>query len=284
MGDRYLPHAFSDVDAHPDPVRLVDSLYQLRAEPFFVSYKGRMRELLRAQAGQRLLDVGAGTGDAACELAAETGTEVVVCDLSRVMCAEMRRAGLRQVAVADSHRLPFKGAAFDGVWADRVLRHVGEPERALEEMLRVVRPGGRIVVCDPDTATQVLEVGDDRLAAKILALRETVGIRHGRVGRRVPGLLAARGLSDVQVEARTLVVWDRHTVVHTMGIRDWAGAFADGGYLERSEAGLFDALLEEALHSGRFLYAVTYFLTSATVPASLHRSPEQRLVLPSRSA
>ncbi|MFI0742729.1 methyltransferase domain-containing protein [Streptomyces sp. NPDC021100] len=265
MGDFYVPHAFSHIDAHPDPVRLVNSLYRLRSEPFFASYKQRLRELLQARPGQRFLDVGAGTGDAVRELAAHTGAEVVACDLSQTMCAEMKHAGVRQVAVADSHRLPFKDAAFDGAWADRVLQHVADPGRALGEMLRVVRPGGRIVVCDPDTATQALNIEDHRLAAKVLVLRQTTSIRHGTFARRVPGLLTARGLLDVEVEPRTLLVRDKHTVDGTMGIRDWADTFADLGHLDRSEAQRFNALLDEAIESGRFLYSVTYFLTSATV-------------------
>ncbi|MEU3752965.1 methyltransferase domain-containing protein [Streptomyces olivoreticuli] len=206
MGDFYVPHAFSNIDAHPHPVRLVNALYRLRTDPFFVSCKQRLRQLLQAQPGQRYLDVGAGTGDAARELAEESGAQVIACDLSRTMCATMKHTGLQHVAVADSHRLPFKGAAFDGAWADRVLQHVEDPDRALEEMLRVIRPGGRIVVCDPDTATQALNVEDHRLAAKILGLRQTASIRHGTFARRVPGILTARGLLDVQVEAHTLVV------------------------------------------------------------------------------
>ncbi|EMF02102.1 methyltransferase domain-containing protein [Streptomyces mobaraensis NBRC 13819 = DSM 40847] len=267
MADSYVPHAFSDVDAHPDPVHLVGTLHRLRSEPFFVSYKRRLRDLLHARPGRRFLDVGAGTGDTVRELAAGTGAEAVACDLSRTMCAEMKHAGLRQVVVADSRRLPFEDAVFDGAWADRVLQHVEEPERALDEMLRVVRPGGRVVICDPDTATQALDIDDHRLAAKVLGLREGHGIRHGTFARRVPGLLTARGLLDVEVEPHTLLVRDKRTVDGTMGIRHWAGAFADRGRLSRAEARRFDTLLDDAIENGRFLYSVTYFLTSATLPA-----------------
>ncbi|GHF54002.1 hypothetical protein GCM10010218_39040 [Streptomyces mashuensis] len=267
MGDTYVPHAFSHIDAHPQPVRLVNALHRLRSEPFFVSYKQRLRDLLQAQPGQRLLDVGAGTGDAVRELEEATGAVAVACDLSRTMCAEMKHAGVRQVAVADSH-LPFKDAVFDGAWADRVLQHVEDPGRALDEMLRVVRPGGRIVVCDPDTATQALNIEDHRLASKILGLRQTSSIRHGTFARRVPGLLTACGLLDVEVEPRTLLVRDKHTVDGTMGIRDWADVFADLGSLDRAEAGHFNALLDDAIESGQFLYSVTYFFTSATMPGA----------------
>ncbi|WP_229327697.1 hypothetical protein [Streptomyces sp. UNOC14_S4] len=71
MANHYVPHAFSDIDAHPDPGRLVASLHRLSDEPFFASYKQRLRELLRARPGRKFLDVGAGTGEAARRLADE---------------------------------------------------------------------------------------------------------------------------------------------------------------------------------------------------------------------
>ncbi|MEV5508018.1 methyltransferase domain-containing protein [Streptomyces orinoci] len=265
MADRYVPHAFSDIDSHPDPARLVAALNRLSAHPFFAAYRQRAGELLGARRGSRLLEVGAGTGEAARRLAAQTGAEITVCDLSAVMCGEMRGCGLTRVAVADAGQLPFRDRIFDGVWADRVLQHVSDPERALAEMVRVVRPGGRIVVCDPDTGTQALELADQRLAARVLELRRTVNIRHGTFARRTPGLLAGHGLADVRVEARTLVIRDAREVGGAMGIRDWAEVYARRGYLSRPEADRFNALLGEAIESGRFLFAVTYFLTSGTV-------------------
>ncbi|GHF73199.1 hypothetical protein GCM10010218_63010 [Streptomyces mashuensis] len=267
MADRYVPHTFSDIDAHPDPARLVGVLHRLRAEPFFTSYKQRVLDLLRAGPGRRFLDVGAGTGDAARRLAAATGAEVTACDLSAVMCREMRGQGLRRVVVADARHLPFRNGTFDGVFADRVLQHTEDPEGVLAGMLRVVRPGGRIVVCDPDTGTQALAIDDHELAARVLALRGRAGFRHGTFARRVPGLLAGHGLEEIRVEARTLLVRDRTTADAMTGVRDWAGAFADRGQLRREEARRFDALVDAALREDRFLYAVTYFLTSATLPA-----------------
>ncbi|MEV5237939.1 methyltransferase domain-containing protein [Streptomyces cinnamoneus] len=271
MGSSQAPYPFSHVDAHPDPRRLIDTLYGLRSEAFYVSYKQRLLELLRAGPGQRFLDVGAGTGDAAGKLCSTTGAEVVACDLAKVMCAEMRKNGLRHVAVADVQRLPFRDAAFDGAWADRVLQHVEDPGRALGEMVRVVRPGGRIVVFDPDSGTQALNIEDHRLAARVLSLRQTVSLRHSTVARRVPGILTALGLQEIQVETRTLLVRDRKTVDRVMSIRGWADTFADLGHLERAEARRFNTLLDDAIRRGTFLYSVTYFLTSATVTVTGHR-------------
>ncbi|MGK5543277.1 methyltransferase domain-containing protein [Streptomyces sp. URMC 127] len=268
MADHCVPHAFSDLDAHSDPSRLVTTLNRLSDDPFFASYKQRLHELLRARPGRRILDAGAGTGEAALRLAGASGAAVTACDLSAVMCREMRRNGLPRVAVADAHHLPFRDRVFDGVLADRVLQHVNDPGKAVTELLRVTRPGGRIVVCDPDTGTQALALEDEDLAEKVLSLRRTKNIRNGTFARTVPGLFADHGLEDIHAEARTLLIRDPESVDGTMGIRDWAGAFADRGYLGRAEADRFNALLDKAIGNDRFLYAVTYFLTAATVPGN----------------
>ncbi|WP_344962937.1 methyltransferase domain-containing protein [Streptomyces thioluteus] len=47
--------------------------------------------------------------------------------------------------MADAHHLPFRAGSFDGAWADLVLQHVADPGRVIDEMLRVVLPGGRVV-------------------------------------------------------------------------------------------------------------------------------------------
>ncbi|GHH29457.1 hypothetical protein GCM10018780_87520 [Streptomyces lanatus] len=121
--------------------------------------------------------------------------------------------------VADGHRLPFAAGQFDGAWADRVLQHVVEPGRVLDDLLRVVRPGGRVALADPDYDTQVLDINDQELARRVLRFRADAGLRNGALAHRHAGLLAARGLHDITAEARTLVVRDPLAADHVMGLR-----------------------------------------------------------------
>jgi SAM-dependent methyltransferase len=187
--------------------------------------------------------------------------EVVAIDTSATMAATMRSRGLAQVALADGHRLPFRDRCFDGGWADRVLQHVADPEQVLDEMLRVLRPGGRIVLADPDYDTQALDIGDRDLARKVLRFRADLALRNGTLAHTLPGLLAARALTDIAVEARTLVVRDPTAVDHVMGLRTWADTAAAHGHLDPADARDFVACFDQAVEAGRFTYAVTFFLT-----------------------
>lgn len=103
--------------------------------------------------GGRALDVASGTGDLSILLRRECGSEglVVGADLSAGMLAFGRKKDAGEALVADAQRLPFRGDAFDAATIAFGIRNVNDPEAALAEMARVVRPGGRVVVLEFST-------------------------------------------------------------------------------------------------------------------------------------
>jgi len=107
--------------------------------------------------GQRALDVAGGTGDIALGLARQVGAagRVVLTDINAAMLAHGRDrlidAGcVRQVAcvVADAERLPFAERSFDCVTIAFGLRNVTDKDAALRSMLRVLKPGGQLLVLE----------------------------------------------------------------------------------------------------------------------------------------
>ncbi|GAA4725133.1 demethylmenaquinone methyltransferase [Isoptericola chiayiensis] len=98
--------------------------------------------------GDRVLDLAAGTGTSS-EPFADAGAVVVPSDFSQGMLAvgKSRRQELPFVA-GDATRLPFAAASFDAVTISFGLRNVVDTAAALREMLRVTRPGGRVVICE----------------------------------------------------------------------------------------------------------------------------------------
>ncbi len=113
-------------------------------------WRRRTRQCLELTPGQRVLDLAAGTGVSTAELV-RGGAEAVACDFSLGMLRAGRtsrgRRGLPFVA-GDATCLPFADASFDAVTISFGLRNVSDVPAALREMARVVRPGGRLVVCE----------------------------------------------------------------------------------------------------------------------------------------
>ncbi|KQQ03737.1 ubiquinone biosynthesis methyltransferase UbiE [Rathayibacter sp. Leaf185] len=105
-------------------------------------------------AGERILDVAAGTGTSSASLA-RSGASVVAADFSRGMISVGRRRHADDERIefvhADAMDLPFEDDSFDAVTISFGLRNVAEPTTAIAEFFRVVKPGGRIVICEFST-------------------------------------------------------------------------------------------------------------------------------------
>ncbi len=112
-------------------------------------------DAVAAMPGERVLDLAAGTGTSS-EPFADGGAYVVPSDFSIGMLrvGKERRPDLPFVA-GDATSLPFADASFDAATISFGLRNVVDTSAALREMLRVVRPGGRIVIAEFSTPTWV---------------------------------------------------------------------------------------------------------------------------------
>ena len=237
----------------------------LQDEQFFASYKRRVRDLLAVQPGLRYLDVGGGVGHDVTAITDQGGLAVMV-EQRKTHAAEAARRGVTAPVVSDGTALPFPDRTFDACVADRVLQHVREPAAIIAEMTRVLRVGGRIITVDPDLDTQVADVDDVDLARRIFRYRCDVGRPSGTVARRTHRLFQDVGLDNVNIEAYTLVVRDAASVDSVMGIRDWASFAHDAGFITADEAAAWPGMIDTAAQHGRFLYAVTYFVTIGQRP------------------
>jgi demethylmenaquinone methyltransferase/2-methoxy-6-polyprenyl-1,4-benzoquinol methylase len=98
--------------------------------------------------GERILDIAAGTGTSSAALA-RTGADVTAADFSAGMIEVGRRKHPAITFVeADAMALPFDDAQFDAVTISFGLRNIEDPKKALGEMFRVLKPGGRLVICE----------------------------------------------------------------------------------------------------------------------------------------
>jgi demethylmenaquinone methyltransferase/2-methoxy-6-polyprenyl-1,4-benzoquinol methylase len=133
---------FDDVAERYDLTNDVLSLGQDRR------WRGAVLRAVDPRPGERVLDLAAGTGTSSIPFG-QAGAVVVPCDFSLGMLRVGKRARPQMPFVAgDATRLPFADDSFDAVTISFGLRNVVDPDAGLREMLRVTKPGGRLVVCE----------------------------------------------------------------------------------------------------------------------------------------
>lgn len=133
---------FDDVAAKYDLTNSVLSLGQDRR------WRKAVTAAVDPRPGERVLDLAAGTGTSSLPFRA-AGATVVPCDFSLGMLREgKRRHPDLPFTAGDATRLPFADGTFDAVTISFGLRNLSDPKAGLVEMLRVTRPGGRLVVCE----------------------------------------------------------------------------------------------------------------------------------------
>ena len=214
---------FSDVDASASPSYFIDYLDGARLAPAIIEAKEWSLEHLHLTWGQRVLDVGCGTGEDVAALAGIVGPSgrAVGIDSSTAMIAEAQRRHRRlpegSFQVGDAQRLPFAAGAFHSCRAERTLQHLPDPEAAVSEMARVLEPGGWIALVEPDWETLVVEGADPALSKTILGAHLEHHLQP-RMGRRLRGLLTSHGFGDLTVAAGVVVYTDLDTSKRAFGI------------------------------------------------------------------
>ncbi|MFF9571889.1 methyltransferase domain-containing protein [Streptomyces sp. NPDC014685] len=246
----------------PEPIAYLD---RVAATDLGRSYKKRMLDELGVEPGRTVADLGCGPGTDLGALAdAVTATGAVIGvdhDESAVATAGERTAGRDNVTVllGDLHELPLPDGSVDRARTDRVLQHVADPARALREARRVLRPGGRLVMGEPDWGTLTVDHPDSELSRAYTRYVTDEAVRNARIGSQLPRLAVDAGFAVPRVLPITSVFRDVRAADGILGLERTTRRAVEAGHLTGEAARRW----LDHLAGGPFLAAVTFYLVVA---------------------
>jgi ubiquinone/menaquinone biosynthesis C-methylase UbiE len=222
--------------------------------------------------GKSALEIGCGMGRESEAMAAQVGPtgRVVGLDASRELIAQAiartQSLGLPLVyQVGDAHALDFPDNSFDCARAERVLQHLAEPAKALSELVRVVKPGGRLSVLEPDWESVSVGGVDVEVTRAVVRYKTDVLVTNGTIGRDLRRLLVEAGCVDVSVEMGAVTFGQFPMAANVMSLRQSLDGARDKGWITQAAADAWWAELEEQERGGKFLGYMCGTLAAARV-------------------
>ena len=263
------------MDDDPNVNVLVDTMDATAQWPATQVLRAWEREQLRLVRGERLLDVGCGLGEAALALAGDLGDggEIVGVDASaemlRIAQANAGSAGCSvHFSVGDACALDEPSGSFDAVRSERTLQWIAEPDAAISEMRRVLRPCGRVSLIDTDWSTLTIDVGDERLASRVRTAMSVERNRPSNIGSRLHELVHTAGFTQVTkfAQTHTWTSWNPNESPAPDGcfsMESLADNLVDAGQLEPMERADFVSTVRTAALRKRFTMSLTIYAVAA---------------------
>ena len=262
-----VPDPWRDVDGQANVDEMAAGLEARGRTATQARLRRRFLRFARVAPGERVLEVGCGTGVVVRDLIALVGRrgEVVGVDSSRrilrkarALCRESAHGRRLTLRAADGAQLPFAAGRFDAALAITVILHVADPLRVVREMARVTRPGGRVGLQDQDFGAVAVTHPERELTDHILHGVATHIYPEPHSGRRLPGLLRAAGLDGVRLQTdvfqdTTLEPWTK-TFLERRAERAIRFGLVDAATAQRWLDG-FTALVTQ----GAFVLTINYY-------------------------
>jgi ubiquinone/menaquinone biosynthesis C-methylase UbiE len=222
--------------------------------------------------GDQIVDLGSGTGTMSRELArfvvsasseGATGWVTGVEPNARLRAIAASRAeanGVANVSFVDglAGALPSDDSSIDIVWCERVLQHLADPQSAIDDIARVLRPGGCAVLLDSDYGTRIVSDLDPDVSAAFS--KASLGpIANPYAARRIPAHIQRAGLTLEPDVGSSAFVFSSEVLLRTQVLRTDADDAVESGGLTRDVAEAVVRAVHDAAERGLAFVAITVF-------------------------
>jgi len=263
---------WQNVDATADPGSF--AAYLDRGAAILRDSRMEVMRQLELQPGSSVLYVGSGAGEFLIEAASSVElVRAVGIDISEAMvntaASRAREAGVDvQFTIGDAQRLNFPDESFDRVNCSRVLVHLDDPAAAIAEMARVLIPGGRIAIAEPDFDAFMID-SDNLDIARSVRGRMTAGLRNPDIGRRLRRLLLESRLDIVRLSGVARPMASLQMAVDQFHLLDHLDSAVKAGEVGADEAREWRSWVEATDAAGRgFIAGVLFQAIAIKRPAA----------------
>jgi ubiquinone/menaquinone biosynthesis C-methylase UbiE len=251
---------------------MVEELERLYSTGDVLRRRALVHQALGAQKGDRILDVGCGPGFYVAELLDTVGPEGAVVGVDRspdmLAVAAKRAEGHPNVEFheAAATALPVAEESFDRALSVQVFEYIDDVSAALSEMLRVLRPGGRLVLWDVDWGTVSWHAEDRNLMDQVLAAWDK-HLVHPSLPQTLSAQLRDAGFENVQMDAYPFATNELSSETYGGSLVSMLkGYIADQDGIGEQGATRWQDEQRRLGGEGAFFFSVTQFCFQATKP------------------
>jgi ubiquinone/menaquinone biosynthesis C-methylase UbiE len=268
MTKKSLSSEFRDPDKTDRLDELIQYLENFDSLPETQVFKEHSYQYLGLQKGNIVLDAGCGPGYDSLRMAERVGSSghVTGIDISTGMVARAQEkaagSGLpvtfRTGNICD---LDLPDNSFDSVRVERTLQLVTDTGRGIDELIRVLRPGGTLVAVDPDWETFVVDPGNRDTTRKFFRFCADQ-FPDGSSGRKFYRYFRERNLSDVVIHPEPLVFHDFSLTYRILNMDQFLAAAVEQSELSRGEVEAWVQELKSSDTAGNFTFTGVMFAVS----------------------
>lgn len=218
-----------------------------------------------------ILDIGCGLGIDCLELSFLTGEKgkVIGVDISDTLIKEATSISLKHkinnisYQTMDAHELEFKDETFDCVCIRRSLQHMVNPQKVINEILRVLSPNGIFIIIEPDRGSSIINHPDRQLTRMIMTYTEEV-VRNPWIGRQLKQLLSKKDISSLSINFYVDTFPNLISINNTFGIEKAASQLVNLQILKQEQATNWINILKDLDKNNQIFCSTTQFIATGT--------------------